>query len=175
MPLRRVNEIVHGKRAVIADTALRLARYFGTAPRFRFSLQAQYDLERAPDRLGDRLGNEVTARAGWRRVWGGGATRTVHVRTAQEPIVPKLLRRKTRRPRRSRTASVEATSTVPLFRVRRPSMPGHSLTASVAPRTRPATADVVSSGTLSSREPSSTRSSGGSGCVPNASRSGWSG
>jgi antitoxin HigA-1 len=63
VPPRRINEIVHGKRAVTADTALRLARYFGTTPRFWLNLQAQYDLDREHDRLGDRLDREVTAHA----------------------------------------------------------------------------------------------------------------
>ncbi len=47
VPPRRVNEIVHGKRAVTADTALRLARYFGVSPQFWMGLQADYDLEEA--------------------------------------------------------------------------------------------------------------------------------
>ena len=63
VPPRRINEIVHGKRAVTADTALRLARYLGTTPRFWLNLQAQYDLDIAADRLGDRLDHEVTAHA----------------------------------------------------------------------------------------------------------------
>ena len=56
---RRINAIVHGERAVTADTALRLARYFGTSARFRLNLQMQYDLERQEDDLGDRLLQEV--------------------------------------------------------------------------------------------------------------------
>jgi len=64
VPPRRINEIVHGKRAVTADTALRFARYFGTTPRFWLNLQAQYELDRGSDRLGDRLEREVTAHAG---------------------------------------------------------------------------------------------------------------
>lgn len=60
MPPRRINEIVHGTRAVTADTALRLARFFGTSERFWLNLQAQYDLEITKDRLGDRLKKEVT-------------------------------------------------------------------------------------------------------------------
>ena len=56
---RRINEIVHGKRAVTADTALRLARYFGTSEGFWMNLQGHYDLERAKDRLGDRVAKEV--------------------------------------------------------------------------------------------------------------------
>jgi len=59
VPPRRINEIVHGKRAVSADTALRLSRYFGTTERFWINLQARFDLEREKDKLGDRLGREV--------------------------------------------------------------------------------------------------------------------
>ena len=64
VPPRRINEIVHGKRSVTADTALRLARYFGTTPRFWLNLQAQYDLDVETDRLGGRLDREVIAHAG---------------------------------------------------------------------------------------------------------------
>jgi addiction module HigA family antidote len=59
VPPRRINEIVHGTRAVSADTALRLARYFGTSDRFWLNLQARYDLEMERDRLGARLEKEV--------------------------------------------------------------------------------------------------------------------
>ena len=59
-PPRRINEIVHGKRAVTADTALRLARFFGTTEQFWLNLQAQFDLDVERDRLGDRLEQEVT-------------------------------------------------------------------------------------------------------------------
>ena len=59
VPPRRINEIVHGKRAISADTALRLARYFGTTDRFWLNLQAHYDLEVQRDRLGTRLETEV--------------------------------------------------------------------------------------------------------------------
>jgi len=59
VPPRRINEIVHGDRAVSADTALRLARYFGTSERFWLNLQARYDLEVEKDRLGSRLQREV--------------------------------------------------------------------------------------------------------------------
>lgn len=62
VPPRRINEIVHGKRGVTADTALRLARYFGTTERFWLNLQTQYDLDVQRDRLGDRLDEEVTVR-----------------------------------------------------------------------------------------------------------------
>ena len=59
VPARRINEIVHGKRAISADTALRLARYFGTTDRFWLNLQARYDLEVQRDVLGGRLAREV--------------------------------------------------------------------------------------------------------------------
>lgn len=59
VPARRINEIVQGKRSISADTALRLARYFGTTDRFWLNLQARYDLEREKDRLGKRLVEEV--------------------------------------------------------------------------------------------------------------------
>ncbi len=59
VPSRRINEIVHGKRAVSADTALRLARYFGTTGQFWLNLQTRYDLELEKDRLGERLEAEV--------------------------------------------------------------------------------------------------------------------
>lgn len=60
---RRINEIVHGKRSVTADTALRLARYFGVSESFWMGLQADYDLEEARQRLGDRLKKEVRTHA----------------------------------------------------------------------------------------------------------------
>lgn len=60
---RRINEIVHGTRAITADTALRLARYFGTSDRFWLNLQARYDLEVERDRLGRRLEDEVAVLA----------------------------------------------------------------------------------------------------------------
>jgi addiction module antidote protein, HigA family len=60
---RRINEIVHGKRAITAGTALRLARYFGTSERFWLNLQARYDLEVEKDRLGGRLKKEVAVLA----------------------------------------------------------------------------------------------------------------
>jgi addiction module HigA family antidote len=55
VPPRRINEIVHGKRRVTADTALRLARYFGTSDRFWLNLQTRYDLEVEKDHLGSTL------------------------------------------------------------------------------------------------------------------------
>ena len=64
VPARRINEIVHGKRSITANTALRLSRYFGMTEHFWMNLQARYDLEVEKDRLGSRLDNEVqTARA----------------------------------------------------------------------------------------------------------------
>ena len=56
---RRINEIVLGKRRITADTALRLARYFGTSPQFWMGLQNDYDLDVAADALGNRLEVEV--------------------------------------------------------------------------------------------------------------------
>ncbi len=55
VPARRINEIVHGQRRISADTALRLARFFGTSERFWINLQSRYDLEIEKDRLGDAL------------------------------------------------------------------------------------------------------------------------
>src|SRR6516164_2147902 len=63
VPPRRINEIVRGQRAISADTALRLARYFGTSERFWSNLQVRYDLEVERDRLGNRLLREVQVRA----------------------------------------------------------------------------------------------------------------
>ncbi len=56
---RRINEIVHAKRSISPDTALRLSRYFGLSERFWINLQTRYDLEREKDRLGSRLEKEV--------------------------------------------------------------------------------------------------------------------
>jgi antitoxin HigA-1 len=55
VPPRRINEIVHGKRGITADTALRLARYFGTTERFWMNLQVRFDLETGRDRVGASL------------------------------------------------------------------------------------------------------------------------
>ena len=55
VPPRRINEIVHGKRRITADTALRLARYFGTTERFWLNLQSRYDVEVERDRLTETL------------------------------------------------------------------------------------------------------------------------
>jgi addiction module HigA family antidote len=59
VPPRRINEIVLGKRSISADTALRLARYFGTTDRFWLNLQSRYDLEVVRERLGPKLAREV--------------------------------------------------------------------------------------------------------------------
>lgn len=60
MPARRINEIVHGTRRISADTALRLARYFGTSEQLWMNLQARYDLEVERERLKGRLKKEVS-------------------------------------------------------------------------------------------------------------------
>ncbi|HET6568974.1 MAG TPA: HigA family addiction module antitoxin [Rhodothermales bacterium] len=59
VPPRRINEIVHGNRAVTADTALRLAKFFGMSAEFWLGLQADYELRRAEDQLRDRLDRDV--------------------------------------------------------------------------------------------------------------------
>jgi addiction module HigA family antidote len=61
VPPRRINEIVHGKRSITADTALRLGRFFEIAPQFWLNLQNRFDLEVAEDLLADRLDREVHA------------------------------------------------------------------------------------------------------------------
>ncbi len=55
VPPRRINEIVHGKRAITADTALRLGKYFGTSAQFWLNLQTHYDLDLAEDRVADQI------------------------------------------------------------------------------------------------------------------------
>ena len=55
VPPRRINEIVHGKRAVTADTALRLGKYFGVSAQFWLNLQTQYDLDVTEDRLSRQI------------------------------------------------------------------------------------------------------------------------
>ena len=59
VPTTRINDIVHGRRAITADTALRLALFFGTSARFWLALQQSYDLDVARDELGDRLAKDV--------------------------------------------------------------------------------------------------------------------
>ena len=61
VPPRRINEIVHGKRSITADTALRLGKYFGISPQFWLNLQTRYDLEITEDLLRNRLDKEVQA------------------------------------------------------------------------------------------------------------------
>ena len=63
VPLRRINEIVLGKRGITADTALRLARYFGTSEKFWLGLQDDYDLEEARNALGNSLHKEIKPHA----------------------------------------------------------------------------------------------------------------
>ncbi|MEJ1155891.1 HigA family addiction module antitoxin [Microbacterium marmarense] len=55
VPPRRINEIVHGKRGISADTALRLAKYFGTSAEFWINLQSHYELDRAEDLAGEQI------------------------------------------------------------------------------------------------------------------------
>jgi len=62
VPVTRVNDIVRGKRAVTADTALRLARYFGTTPQFWMNLQANYELELAQDARGVEIADRIRPR-----------------------------------------------------------------------------------------------------------------
>ena len=59
VPARRINEIVHGKRSISADTALRLSRYFNLSERFWLNLQARYDLETEKDKFKGRIESEV--------------------------------------------------------------------------------------------------------------------
>jgi len=59
VPPRRINEIVHGKRSITADTALRLGKFFGISAQFWLNLQTRYDLEVTEDLLSDRLDKEV--------------------------------------------------------------------------------------------------------------------
>ena len=59
VPARRINEIVHGKRRITADTALRLAKYFKMSPQFWLGLQMDYDIDVAGDQIADRLDQEI--------------------------------------------------------------------------------------------------------------------
>ena len=63
VPRSRLNDIVLGRRGITADTAFRLARYFGTTPGFWINLQARYDLDAADRKLRRRIEREVTPRA----------------------------------------------------------------------------------------------------------------
>jgi addiction module HigA family antidote len=60
VPPRRINEIIHGKRRITADTALRLAHYFNMSPQFWLGLQMDYDLDIEEDRLAMRINQEVS-------------------------------------------------------------------------------------------------------------------
>jgi addiction module HigA family antidote len=62
VPVTRITEIVNGRRSISADTALRLARYFGDSPQFWVNLQANYDLEVAQENLGSEIRNQVRPR-----------------------------------------------------------------------------------------------------------------
>ncbi len=59
VPARRINEIVHGKRAITANTALRLGKYFNMAAQFWINLQSHFDLEVEIDNISDELESEV--------------------------------------------------------------------------------------------------------------------
>ena len=61
VPPRRINEIIHGKRSITADTALRLGRFFTMSPQFWLNLQTRYDLEVTEEQLDNRLDKEVHA------------------------------------------------------------------------------------------------------------------
>ena len=63
VPARRINEIVHGKRSITADTALRLAQYFGNSPQFWLGLQMDYDLDIASSQIGSKIEQEVRREA----------------------------------------------------------------------------------------------------------------
>ncbi len=59
VPARRINEIIHGKRRITADTALRLGKYFKMSPQFWLGLQMDFDLDVAMDKIGDTLDDEI--------------------------------------------------------------------------------------------------------------------
>ena len=63
VPIARINAIVHATRAITADTALRLAVYFGTTPQFWMNLQSHYDLKRAERAIGPLLARTIRPRA----------------------------------------------------------------------------------------------------------------
>ncbi|MGH3886569.1 MAG: HigA family addiction module antitoxin [Pseudonocardiaceae bacterium] len=79
VPPRRINEIVHGKRRISADTALRLARYFGTTERFWLNLQSRYDLEAERDRLAPTLARLQPLVSAWSRAVHRAGERTVQL------------------------------------------------------------------------------------------------
>lgn len=70
VPPRRINEIVHGKRAITADTALRLGRYFGINPQFWLNLQTHYELELAEDRVAEQISAITPLRGAHERIAG---------------------------------------------------------------------------------------------------------
>lgn len=72
VPPRRINEIVHGKRSITADTALRLSRYFGTSDRFWLNLQTRYDLETRKDVIGADLHQIRPLQTAWQHDAGCG-------------------------------------------------------------------------------------------------------
>lgn len=98
VPARRINEIVKGQRSITADTALRLAKYFGTSDLFWLNLQARYDLETQKDRLGKRLENEVhvfqrvpaASALGTPALTRRGANRSTHRRDARPALGRKV-------------------------------------------------------------------------------------
>ena len=61
VPARRINEIVLGKRGITADTALRLAKYFGTTPKFWLGLQTDYDLDMVNDKIGESIDRDIVS------------------------------------------------------------------------------------------------------------------
>ena len=63
VPPRRINEIVHGKRGITADTALRLGKYFGTSAQFWLNLQVHYDLDLAEDRAAEQIDSIIPLRS----------------------------------------------------------------------------------------------------------------
>ena len=69
VPPTRINDVVNGRRSITAETALRLARYFGTSPEFWMNLQTRYDLAMAQDALAQRVERDVNPRVG-SEIWG---------------------------------------------------------------------------------------------------------
>lgn len=87
VPPRRINEIVHGKRAITADTAVRLARFFGVSAEFWMNLQAKFDLDRAEDALADELKTVAAyVPAGPITSPAGARTSTQRARRAQKAV-----------------------------------------------------------------------------------------
>jgi addiction module HigA family antidote len=73
VPPRRINEIVHGKRSITADTAFRLSRYFGTSERFWLNLQVRHDMELFKDKYGESVGSKIVARDFTAEYFGSGS------------------------------------------------------------------------------------------------------